>query len=883
MTTPSTQPLFPFILPQPVSTETPEEDRRLLGRVIAGKLRIVEHLGSGSMGRVYRAHHLSLDKDVAIKVLRESAVPDPNRSRRFEREARAASRLNHPNSVAVLDFGEDGEDKLLYIAMEFLEGEDLQEIIDRGTLLGVERICHIMIQVLAALAAAHDAEIIHRDMKPSNIVLVRQRNDEGQITEVVKVCDFGVAKFLSGGRDTLDGGRAQRVIGTPLYMSPEQAVGDALDPRTDVYSCGVIMFEMLTGQPPFTAETPMGVLMKHVSEPVRKPSSLVPNVPPELEAIMLWSLEKSRDKRPGSARELRNALRAFLHGKASTLPALSKYGIETINEDPWVAKTPHWQLGVPALPSTSESPILAAPPLPSLVGAAGRAEEAVGAVVGAAFGPAHFDLVADLELQGGAGSPDPERAERTGRTERTERARRANGGDVLPLRPRSGVLLGRPLPGAGDVPDLSERVPEAADRAAPPRGAQVPVELRASTVDTSTSPVPSPWDERSEIFSEQSYFAVKKRTRDRVTIDLDEVRLDAPPPRSLSRADETDPKAPAAARDGMAAYLWERFGLSPDRQAPPDGFWIRDAQGREVGPCTWSEITQALRMEALYDGVCDVSLSSDQKTWISAERFVQLTGVEAILRDDEPLPDDARGDARPRGTLRERSIASVFSEVSQRRATGRLAFNLWKGRRRARFDIDLDEGRPTFVLTNEPHLQLPNLLVVKGVIPEDKLALHIRTVLAEATTLEDAVSRNAKFDVAQYRAAVMKERLRHLLRWPEGAFAFDPGARPSSRTPFAVSLLALLPDLVYRTLSAEQLERELEDLLDRPFVRAADAGARLADMGLTRSQRGVAERLLTSSTLRRVLPAEGRIRKAYTTMAYVLREAGLFEAADPAG
>lgn len=792
-----------------MATRALDNDQRLIGRVIGGKLRISELLGTGSMGRVYRAHHLALEKDVAIKVLRESSVPDPTRSRRFAREARAASRLNHPNSVGILDFGEDGDDKLLYIAMELLDGEDLQEIVDRGSLFGIDRICHIMIQVLAALAAAHDAGIIHRDMKPSNIVLVKQMNDEGQMAEVVKVCDFGVAKIESGARDTLDGSSKgpQRVVGTPLYMSPEQAVGDPLDARTDVYSCGVIMFEMLTGQPPFSAETPMGVLMKHVSETLRKPSLLVPGVPVELEAVILWALEKDRTRRPSSARELRNALRAFLAGRAGTIPALERYGVAmTPDESPWEGPTPYWQLQLPAPPRTNESPILPPPVLPE------------------PLAPVGLDLVSDLDLM-----MEPE---------------------TPPTTQELVIELEGPT-----------RSPSGAD-AAPPTGAQVPLDLRA----TPTSDAPSPWEERSEPFSERSFIQARRPVRAPTPASSE---LDAPPPRSLSTAlEETAPPMASAPRDEMAGYLQARFGLGPVRGSPSDGFWVKDAEEHELGPLTWSDLTTVLRAEASREHAADVSVSSDRRSWITAERFVQLTGIEAILRPGR-LPV---GRSEVSGYLDETSVAAVFNETARATRSGRLVFSLEPLGKGAAFEIHLAKGRPTFVGTNEPRLQLPNLLITKGIIREDRLPGYMRKVMAEATPLEEAVSRELNLDVTQYRSAIMKERLRTLVVAGRGRYALDTSAEPASQSAFAPTLLSLLPDLVYKAFSDEALEQELAAVMNRPLRRAPDAFDRLPNLGLTRSQRSVAERIAAAHRLSAVLPANGRVRKAYTTMAYVLRE-----------
>ena len=287
-----------------------EPAEALLGRLVAHKLRVDAVLGSGAMGHVYRARHLALDKDVAIKVLRQPYDPSATDSKRFAREARAASRLNHPNSVAILDFGEDGPDRLLYIAMELVEGEDVQAILDRSGPVPLRRTLDIMIQALGAVAAAHDQGVIHRDLKPSNLIVTRRTNDDGRVSDFVKVCDFGLAKFVSGTRESMDGSAASaaRVAGTPAYMSPEQAVGDTLDVRTDLYSCGVILYEMLTGQLPFDADTAMGVMLKHVSELPAPPRVHAPQLPASVDDVVLWALQKPREHRCQTARALRQAL-----------------------------------------------------------------------------------------------------------------------------------------------------------------------------------------------------------------------------------------------------------------------------------------------------------------------------------------------------------------------------------------------------------------------------------------------------------------------------------------------------------------------------------------------------------------------------------------------
>jgi serine/threonine-protein kinase len=288
----------------------------LVGRTIAGKFTIEAHIGSGAMGQVYRARQLALEKTVAVKVLHGDVAQDPTFAARFQREAMAASRLDHPNSMRVIDFGAE-PDGMLYIAMEYLDGRDLHRIIHEDGTLPEARVVDILVQALAALVVAHDMGVIHRDLKPENIMILDGLDDEGQRIDIVKVCDFGIAKIntktLSG---VSDSGRAALttqglVVGTPEYMSPEQGRGDPLDARADLYSVGVMMFQLLTGRLPFQAETALGLVFKQVNEPPPTPSSFRAGIDPHLEAVCLKALSKRPEDRFQSAREMRSALKAF--------------------------------------------------------------------------------------------------------------------------------------------------------------------------------------------------------------------------------------------------------------------------------------------------------------------------------------------------------------------------------------------------------------------------------------------------------------------------------------------------------------------------------------------------------------------------------------------
>ena len=280
---------------------------RLVGIVLDDKYRLEEMIGEGGMGKVYKATHIHMDHILAIKILHPHLSSDNTALERFRREARATAQIRHPNAVAVSDFGVSKETGIAYLAMEFLEGLELRGKLQERKRLDFEETFLIVQQTCMALQAAHAKGIIHRDLKPDNIWLLK--GEDG--FEYVKVLDFGIAKLKSS--NTMNLTQHGVIVGTPYYMSPEQCRGEELDSRSDIYSLGVIVYEMLTGSVPFVASSPIGIALKHTQEPPLPPHELRPDLPPPIEEVVLRALQKSREDRQSSALELAQEFEAALY------------------------------------------------------------------------------------------------------------------------------------------------------------------------------------------------------------------------------------------------------------------------------------------------------------------------------------------------------------------------------------------------------------------------------------------------------------------------------------------------------------------------------------------------------------------------------------------
>jgi serine/threonine-protein kinase len=308
------------------------------GTVLDGRWRIEALLGVGGMGAVYRAEHVHVGRSAAVKVLHADLCRSPSERERFRREARVASRLRSPHVVEVLDFGEDAEGRP-YLAMELLEGEPLRAVLDREGRLAPQRVVRLIRQLLDGLSAAHEAGIVHRDLKPENLWLSGRGADER-----LRVLDFGIAKW-SDARPDAARTQAGLVVGTPEYLSPEQAVGGEVDRRADLYAAGILAFVMLTGRHPFDTSDVRALVAAHAFERVPSPSSFAPDLSawPRLLDFVARATEKDRARRAGSAAELATALEG---AEIPVRPARATGPIPAVHHTPQAVRAS--RLGVPS-------------------------------------------------------------------------------------------------------------------------------------------------------------------------------------------------------------------------------------------------------------------------------------------------------------------------------------------------------------------------------------------------------------------------------------------------------------------------------------------------------------------------------------------------------
>ena len=448
-------------------------------RVLSGRYQVVSHLARGGMAEVYLAHDQLLDRRVAVKLLFPELAEDGSFVERFRREARAAAGLNHQNIVSVYDFGED--DGAYYIVMEYVDGRTLREIIRSEGPLEPAQAAEVGADIAAALAVAHHHGIIHRDVKPGNVLLA---------DSVVKVADFGIAR-AGDPRESLT--MTGAVMGTATYLSPEQAQGHAIDHRSDLYSLGIVLYEMLAGRPPFSGDSAVAIAYRHLSEDPVPPSTHNSAVPPALDAAVLRAMAKDPDARYESAEQLRADLLAAAQGAGAA--------DETVVAAPVVAAAGAGSTQM--LPPLTEAATAVRPPAPPYVGPAPddvhrrrrRAAIGLAALVLLAI-VAVFALLADDDDGGRVTVPSVvglpvdqaqaalDRVDLRSVVEEVDRPGEEN--QVLEQRPGGESETDRTTTVTPVIPAPTTTVPTAAPRVTTPRRAPTTTEAPATTAPPQT-------------------------------------------------------------------------------------------------------------------------------------------------------------------------------------------------------------------------------------------------------------------------------------------------------------------------------------------------------------------------------------------------------------
>ena len=294
----------------------------LSGQILDGRYQIQDRISDGAMGVVYRAIRLNLDRAVAVKVMHASLSDEMKGKERFEREALVMARLEHPHCVSIIDFGLHGAKP--YVVMELVRGQSLFEMLVEQGRFEIPRAVDIVSQVLSGLAHAHEQGIIHRDIKPANIMTT----PKAPLGVHARILDFGLARMLGSSASLSDG----VAVGTPSYMAPEQCRGDTLDQRVDIYACGIVLFEMLTGRKPFVASEPIEIIKKHLKDQPPTLAEVTPGDYGALEAIVARALAKSPDDRYASAVAMAEALDAALAGRKSSADSTAQFSVKAVKQ-----------------------------------------------------------------------------------------------------------------------------------------------------------------------------------------------------------------------------------------------------------------------------------------------------------------------------------------------------------------------------------------------------------------------------------------------------------------------------------------------------------------------------------------------------------------------
>jgi serine/threonine-protein kinase len=885
-----------------------------------GKYQLLARIGHGGMAEVFRARLpgvAGFEKIVVIKRLLPHLAHDPSMVEMFVHEAKLAAEVQHRNVVNVFELAqtESGE---FYMAMEHVAGTDLRQIL-RAAAVNSMRVppwfsVHSIAEILDGLAYAHDLRdhhghrrnVVHRDVTPANIFISHMGD--------IKLGDFGVAR--DDMRSSLT--RAGQLKGKVPYMSPEQLYGRDLDQRTDVFAVGVVLWECLTQRRLFGGRPDIEA-MNLICYGERKPPSLFSNdVPSELDAVVLRALMSDPDQRTGSARQLRDELHALLprlrpnvqqkdvrnivesllgnrDPSANTGPRSiqdesvvkqnffepTPYGltpskpidVPVVLKSPWEPQASQGQRSrsqeMPVDPYAQQ--VYAQPLYPSQPTQDIRAQQAP---------YPKAQLPPDLREQGYTPSKPPQ-------------ARSESYEAPYPRWPSAPVPPPAPAPRAApparnprpfthsQVMPQTERVQFPPPLVAPDLGPS----RSSSDLPRHTAPAPPPPPSTS---SPGTYELLAPQVTEVPIIPVRPPASSAPPePRQDERRVTDDLAAravvslmsPAAIRQEESeaqteagSNPWSEHVLYDAPYQGPQPFWVRAKEG-VAGPLRLEDAMNIMRFECEADRSDELRISGNDKSWLDAASFAMLTGQEILLdrfaKSEKPLPIRTS----IAGSFQHVSITGLFGRIARECPSGRLIVAQQHGVRR---EILFAQGRPTFVYANVEDLQLPELLVHKNIVGKDQIEEMVHAAVIEDRALEDVIQDRTGYDVSRYWTAFMKERLTELFRWKQARFAFDVDAPLTHSVPFAQSLLGLLPELVYRTQSADELNDALSPYMNFKLERSERLAKGLSEMRLNEQQKQVVAALGAGKTLSWALKHAGKEEKVNLTIAYVLIETDLF-------
>ncbi|MBI2372733.1 MAG: protein kinase [Deltaproteobacteria bacterium] len=810
-----------------------------------GQYELLERIGAGGMAEVFRARKSGVagfEKICVIKRILPHLAQQARFVNMFVNEAKLAAQLTHQNVVQVFELAslEGGE---LFIAMEYVPGTDLRKMLhwaeERELHIPTWFAVHSVREILGALAHAHDMadgegrpmQVIHRDVTPANVFV----SNLGEI----KLADFGIAKAIGDNPET----EAGQVKGNVGYMSPEALLGEDVDVRTDIFSAGVVLWETLTQQRLFHGRSNFETARLICDSERPAPSQFNPEVPPQLDLVVLQALEAKRDRRFSTAAEFQSSLVDIL---ATMHPRLQKSHVREVvevlsgkKEPTEEYKTRKASFATPKV-DDFELPMLApdyaasypsARPMPGLMGR----------------GPQVPPVVAP----GVPGMPIP------GTSSFVPQSMPSS--DLVPSAPD--VWLGST--GAHAVPpQLQQTIDD------PIFGPMLANPMGMSSGVTAPSGLPAP------SLGTPSAFGSGPLSPGLGAQGLPlggPLGLGAPNPLTTSSIGIPVPVLPRPqdAKSGAERILEaiedDSDPLELAHASPQSGLiYIRDDKNRETGPFSVEELLGG-RGRAIKE------VSANRRDWLDARTFAQLSGLDRLSPNPYPLRK-----VTIVGKLEDRSLVSVFGQLAQEQVTGRLVVMESGPGAVARREIYLVRGAPTFVYSDDIQLQLPKLLVKHDVIRDDQVNDLIVQVIRRQEPILDLISWTAFTDMNRYWPLMMRDRLAEMFRWGAGRFAFDAGAEQHRSTPFAKSLYHLVVEAVNRSYSIDELQAMLGPRANLRLRRADHFNTLVAKLNLSDKHRASVERLGKKSSIAQVLKkVSGPESAPQMAMGYVLLELGV--------